>query len=226
MFRSLVLALCVLVSLAAAPANRPTTRPATTRPSTRLAAARPAPKRIVFVVDTTASMTQHFDAVKRNLGQRVSSLAPGQSFNIVTCNEDSARGASKTLMPATEANKRTAIDFINNSQPRGGGDPDVGLEAAFEQKPEEVWLYTDGDLNNWETFYRRAVALAKSRKIPINTSLAAMSSDDELGYIEPLIALARSTGGVCLDRDDHPIPADRKITFGLEPKPEPGVKLK
>ena len=97
---------------------------------------------------------QHFQAVREEAIRLVQSLGPNIQFGIVRW-AGSARSWKAELIPATEENKRAAIDHIQNEvdmktarakkgQP-GGTRHDLALETAFTLKPEVIYMLTDGN---------------------------------------------------------------------------------
>ncbi|HZL37835.1 MAG TPA: hypothetical protein VFC78_21130 [Tepidisphaeraceae bacterium] len=68
------------------------------------------------------------------------------------------------LLPATPANKRRAMDFLEGSTAVGSTDPIPGLEAAFRQRPQVIYLLTDGDFPDNDAVLRRICQLNKGGK--------------------------------------------------------------
>ena len=188
----------LLLTLAAGPATRP-------------AATSPAPaKRVVILLDATGSMMNRFDTVSREARKRVDMLAADQSFTLVAYSQDGTHALHPTaLLPATPANKRAAYDFLDHQAPHGAGGPAAAIAAAAAKlKPDEIWLYTDGDVNDWPAVFDE-VARWPARHPRVNTSLQVAAPE----FQDPLILLARQTGGACLDADYKPVPADRPVKF-------------
>src|SRR3954452_10456471 len=100
--------LCLLTVLctAAGPATRPATAPAK-------------PKRIVFLLDASGSMLNKFDTVRMDARRRIDMLTPNQSFVLVTFGGEGPVASSRALLPATDANKRAAYDFLETESPKG-----------------------------------------------------------------------------------------------------------
>jgi len=97
---------------------------------------------------------QNFQAVRDEAIKLVQSLGSNIQFGIVRW-AGSAQTWKPTLVPATEENKRAAIEHIQNdvdmktAKPkkgeRGGTRHDLALQAAFGLKPQVMYMLTDGN---------------------------------------------------------------------------------
>src|SRR3954462_15727913 len=97
---------------------------------------------------------QSFQTVRDEAIKLVQSLGDNIQFGIVRW-AGSARSWKPELIPATEKNKRAAIEHIENevnmktARPTkgeaGGTRHDLALRSAFDLKPEVIYMLTDGN---------------------------------------------------------------------------------
>lgn len=97
---------------------------------------------------------QSFQAVRDEAIKLVQALTPAIRFGIVRWS-GGAYSWKPELVPATEENKKEAIEHIQNeidfgkAKPRGGRPGgtrhDYALEEAFKLKPETIYMLTDGN---------------------------------------------------------------------------------
>lgn len=105
-------------------------------------------KKIVFVVDHSGSMTDSIMYVKYELKRSIRSLRPNQQFFVIFYSTGPAlEMPSRKLVPATEANKQQAYEFIDSIVPIGQTDPSQALQRGFESGPELIYLLTDGEFD-------------------------------------------------------------------------------
>jgi len=103
-------------------------------------------KKIVYVVDRSGSMTDSIMYVKYELKRSIRMLRPNQSFHVIFYSTGPAMEMpSRKLVPATEANKLAAYEFIDSIVPVGQTDPSDALNRAFQNDPELIYLLTDGE---------------------------------------------------------------------------------
>jgi hypothetical protein len=149
--------------------------------------------KIAFVCDASGSMMNKFDALRVELQKAVRGLRPIQQFSIIFFQEESAAVLDDHLLLATESNKARAYAFLNNARAHGSTDVIPALQAAFEQKPELIYLLTDGDFhgrNQQVIEYIRGHNA--DRKVKINT-IAFINNDEE--YRKVLQQIAADNGG-------------------------------
>ncbi|HJT81119.1 MAG TPA: vWA domain-containing protein [Chthoniobacterales bacterium] len=97
---------------------------------------------------------QNFQTVRDEAIRLVESLAPEIQFGIVRWS-GGARTWKPELVPATEENKKAAIEHIQNevdmktAKPQkgqaGGTRHDLAIQAAFGLKPQVIYMLTDGN---------------------------------------------------------------------------------
>ncbi len=97
---------------------------------------------------------QNFQTVRDEAIKLIQSLSPAVNFGIVRWS-GGAYSWKPQLVPATDENKKAAIDHIQNevdykkARPNkgrpGGTRHDYALEEAFSLKPEVIYMITDGN---------------------------------------------------------------------------------
>jgi hypothetical protein len=110
-------------------------------------------KKVVFLVDVSGTMWNElegrwgFQVVQDEVERSVSAMPPEMFFNIVYYS-DTTMSMSPTLVKATHENKELARRFLT-LKPNLSGATDFfkGLQGAFEQRPEAVFIFTDGEMD-------------------------------------------------------------------------------
>jgi hypothetical protein len=158
--RTGLLALCLLVLAGCAPTIPPPTEahsvatsaqpPTSAKSSEDLFICRlpppPPPKKVAYIIDASGSMADSFVYVKHELKRSIRSLRPSWPFAVVFSRPGSAEMTPATkLVPATEANKAKAYDFIDSFIPMGEQDPADAVKKAFEGRPDLIYILTDGE---------------------------------------------------------------------------------
>jgi hypothetical protein len=103
-------------------------------------------RRVVFVLDISRSMERggRIDAAKRELSDAIANLPPEVFFGVVAFH-GAVNVWQQELMPASEANRKQAIQMVMGQETRGGGTSSYdALEAAFGLDPEAIYFVTDG----------------------------------------------------------------------------------
>ncbi len=102
-------------------------------------------KRVVYLVDCSASAGGDLALVKAELDKSIAALAGEQNFSIVFCGSNSAQVLPGGLIAAGDDNKEAALKFIADFVPHGRANPKAGLTKAFALDPTVLCLLTDGD---------------------------------------------------------------------------------
>ncbi|HEY2585994.1 MAG TPA: VWA domain-containing protein [Tepidisphaeraceae bacterium] len=153
-------------------------------------------KRIVFVCDCSGSILNKFHSLAAQLEKAVNGLRPTQSFNLIFMGEQSCNALGPNPVPATPENKRDAITFLHDKvTPRGETNPIPALETAFAQKPQVIFLLTDGDFPDNHAALKRIRELNADRMVSVNTIAFVEPSDTETDFYKLLQAIADENGG-------------------------------
>jgi hypothetical protein len=108
---------------------------------------------VVYVIDSSGSMIDTFDAVRREIKQSVSKLSGKQCFHVIFYSEaeDEPREFEpKKLVPATKDYKKKLTNYMRGIIPCEQSDPVTALKRAFEvtseakRKGSVVFLLADG----------------------------------------------------------------------------------
>jgi hypothetical protein len=104
-------------------------------------------KTIVYLCDASGSMLSVFGTLKDKLKDSVNDLDPGQEFNVIFYSDTDSEVIvlfKDSPKPANKDNKKAAMDFINDAVSTGGTQPLPAIKAALAQKPDLIYLLTDG----------------------------------------------------------------------------------
>jgi Ca-activated chloride channel family protein len=161
-------------------------------------------KDIVLVADTSGSMAgERMDQNKKALRFLVNALNSGDRFNIVQFNTD-VEQFKDGLVAATPANKKAALDFIDDLEAHGGtnlGDAlrnAVTMLGSTADRPGYLVLMTDGEPTVGDTSQQSILKIADSKRdirvfdfgvgYDVNTRLLNKLAEAHHGtsqYIEP-----------------------------------------
>jgi hypothetical protein len=155
-------------------------------------------KRIAFVCDASGSMLNKFSTLRRELSNTVQGLRAIQSFSIVFFQEQSFKALdANSLVMATPENKLKATNFLEDKiVPRGETNPIPGLETAFKQKPELIYILTDGDFPDNNAVIKKIAELNRDHKVKVNTIAFVGASDTDTAFMAVLKKIAEENGGV------------------------------
>jgi uncharacterized protein with von Willebrand factor type A (vWA) domain len=141
-------------------------------------------------------MINKMASLKLELQNAVFGLKPIQSFSIIFFqNTKHPDMLSESLLPATPEAKRKAGSFLEGVISSGTTDPIPGIEAAFRQQPELIYLLTDGDFPDNAAVLSRVRELNKEQKVKINTIAFVGTSDTDTAFIDLLKTIASENGG-------------------------------
>jgi hypothetical protein len=105
-------------------------------------------KRIIYVVDRSGSMTETFDAVRKELNHSVDRLRRSQRFHVVFFNEGAPlENPPKKLVSASGDQKTSLAEFLQRVMPEGNTDPIPAMRRAFELGPDLIYFLTDGEFD-------------------------------------------------------------------------------
>ncbi len=106
------------------------------------------PRKFIYIVDRSGSMTDSIDYVKYELKRSIGELQDDQEFHVIFFSSGPpVEMPTRRLVNATERNKQLGFEFIDTIVPQGETDPSVSLERAFACQPEVIYLLTDGEFD-------------------------------------------------------------------------------
>ncbi len=142
-------------------------------------------RRIVYVVDRSASMQMTFHGVIAELQESISKLRRSQKFHVIFFSTGPPlENPPRRLVSAIKAHKRDAFRFFKTIQPQGGTDPRIAFKRAFAVDPDLIYFLTDGDFEGVEP-----AVMAMLRKINRGGSVRIFT----VAYVSP-------AGGAVLER--------------------------
>ena len=109
--------------------------------------------RFAFVFDRSDTMSEHegrpIQAAKAELIKAINSLGSVHQFIIVFYNQDTlvypeGERAARSIY-ATDENKESASRFVQSIVPAGGTNHEEAISIAAKQKPDVIFLLTDGE---------------------------------------------------------------------------------
>lgn len=157
---------------------------------------------VIFICDASGSMINLFDQLKSELEKSIKVLQPIQGFNVIFFRDQDAEAINKySLLMANQTNKTKASKFLQNISVSSGTQPIPALEMAFRQKPELIYLLTDGDFSDPsnEEVLARINQLNRDKKTRINTILFTGTRDDKdilRPFMDVMTQIASENGGV------------------------------
>ncbi len=102
----------------------------------------------VFLIDRSHSMGDAglgaIAAAERELVLALNELQPVHRFQIIAYNQRTHYFDEQRMAPATVENKRMAARFLKGIIAAGGTEHQMGLAAALRQKPDAIYVLTDG----------------------------------------------------------------------------------
>ena len=126
------------------------------------------PKEIVFVLDTSGSMSGFpIEKAKEAMKMSLDGLYPNDTFNLITFAGDTAVLFDEPV-PATQANLETAQAFLESRQGAGGTEMMKAVKAALELSDSQehlriVCFMTDGFVGNEEEIIAEVQKHPKAR---------------------------------------------------------------
>lgn len=123
------------------------------QPPKRVAAEDVTPKELIFVLDTSGSMSGFpIEKAKETMRLALAGLYPRDTFNLITFSGDT-HVLFPAPVPATPANLRTAQQFLEQRQGSGGTEMMKAVRAAFAPTGERgmvrvICFMTDGYVGN------------------------------------------------------------------------------
>jgi uncharacterized protein with von Willebrand factor type A (vWA) domain len=144
-------------------------------------------------------MLSKMPQLKDELNKAVSALEPVQAFNVVFFSDPDVRPEvlADHLLMANPDNKVKFSTFIQTVNASGSTDPIPGLEFAFSQHPQLIFLLTDGDFPDNDKVLRRVREMDKDKSVRLNTVVFTDPKDADKGIVQLMQTLADEFGGQC-----------------------------
>jgi hypothetical protein len=152
-------------------------------------------RKVSFAVDASGSMIGKMASLKDQLNKAIVYLSPEQSFGLVFFQKENCARMNPELLPASAANKRKAGQFLEDVRTCGTTNPIPGIEAAFRQNPEVMYLVTDGDFPDNFAVLMKVRELNKEQKVKIYTIAFVGHVDIDTDFIKLLKTIAAENHG-------------------------------
>jgi len=149
--------------------------------------------RIAYVCDASGSMMDKIDLLKIELRKAIDGLQPVQVFDVIFFQEKDVATAARSLVVANPDNKRKAYAFLEQIAAHGSTDPIPALKLAFDQRPQLIYLLTDGDFPDNQAVLQYIQGRNGDHKVKINT-IAFVGRGEE--YEKIMKKIAQDSGGV------------------------------
>ncbi|MEA2709856.1 MAG: hypothetical protein QOF78_2457 [Phycisphaerales bacterium] len=128
-------------------------------------------KTVAYVCDASGSMMGlPFDLLKIELKKAVDILVPSQAFNICFFQKGGSEPFSKpSMMVANPANKAKAYQWLADMTVSSNSDPIPSLKLMFGQRPQLMYLLTDGAFDDNDAVIAEIKRLNVNKQTRINT---------------------------------------------------------
>ncbi len=152
------------------------------QPPARVEDAQAVPRELVFVLDTSGSMSGFpVDKAKDVMAKAIDALRPQDTFNLITFSGDTHILWEKPR-PFTQTNRKEAQDFLASRQGSGGTEMMKAINAALVQtvdgKPKPL---TPDEMSNLPADGRTVTVAVRANQIKINDSTG---KDQPWGFIQ------------------------------------------
>jgi hypothetical protein len=126
---------------------------------------------VAYVCDASGSMMGlPFDLLKIELKKAVEVLVPTQAFNVVFFQKGMAEPFSRDSRPmATPNNKERAFKWLSEETVASNSDPIPAIRLVFSQRPQLMYLLTDGAFDDNDAVVVEIRKLNASKQTKINT---------------------------------------------------------
>jgi hypothetical protein len=155
--------------------------------------------RIVYVCSASGSMVGTVDTLRVALRKSIADLRAPQSFNLVILAGRPIYVLNREgPVEASPAATQRAADFLDRLAPSGEERFPEALDLAFQQKPDVIYLLTDGDFTDNQAVTDLCKKLNSDKKVKINTILfvaGKQSLNEELSFVPILKTIASDSGG-------------------------------
>lgn len=152
---------------------------------------------VVFVCDASGSMINTFGSLKAELVKSISRLKPIQGFNVIFFQDEKCASLSDGLLFATPQNKDKAFKWLEMQNATGTTNPIPGIELAFRNKPQLIFLLTDAEFPDNKAVQATIRRLNASRQTRVNTIIFVQSDagDTSASFIDLMKTIAKDNGG-------------------------------
>ena len=158
---------------------------------------------IVYVVDSSGSMMESFDLVRKELLRSISRLSPAQTFHVIFFNNGPPReNPQRQLVFADENAKRGAAAYLKTVQPQGGSPtiPNLAIQRAFEvlartpnqKRGKLMYLLTDGEFHDNEEVRALFAKLNTDKSVHVNTLIYMFQNPE---FEKVMRKIAEENGG-------------------------------
>jgi hypothetical protein len=153
---------------------------------------------VVFVCDASGSMINTFSSLKAELVKAISRLKSIQGFNVIFFQDEKAAALDSGLLFATPENKRKAFQWLDTITTTGTTNPIPGIDMAFRNRPQLIYLLTDGDFPDNNAVKAAIQRLNNGKQTRVNTIIfvSEADSDTSQSFIDLMKAIAKDNGGV------------------------------
>jgi len=137
-------------------------------------------QRFVFVTDASGSMFgPPFAGLIRQLHDTIEKLPENAEFAVVFFNHGPLVRPGLAMERATDAGKKSSLEWVDSMRPSGGTEPSEALAIAFELRPTTIFLLTDGQFPPAPTLevIRR---FNRGRRVQIHTIALGPAADAKL----------------------------------------------
>ena len=159
--------------------------------------------RVVYIIDTSASMLPRFGAARRKLKGAIGSLHPEAMFNVIAAS-DKVDAVFPTMAKADPASVEKATAEIENVMLPSGGD-DAFAKAfgiAVAKKPDHIIFLTDGDF-----LLGGVLDIIRRSGIPLHVAVLRDSGTTDQDLAQAKLLADTSAGGrVLVIQADNPSP--------------------
>jgi uncharacterized protein with von Willebrand factor type A (vWA) domain len=158
---------------------------------------------IVYIVDSSGSMLESFDLVRKEMLKSISRLSPAQTFHVIFfVSGPPKENPPRQLVYADEAAKRGAADYLKTIQPAGGAptNPLDAIRRAFDvlrrtpntKKGKLIYLLTDGEFHDNLEVRTVVAELNKDKSVHVNTLIYVFQNPD---FEKVMRQIAEDNGG-------------------------------
>ena len=163
--------------------------------------------KIVYLCDESGSMIGVFGALKQQLKTSINSLSVenGQQFNVIFFADSKPEILfSDGMRMATPDNLKAAMEWIDNRVPAGATQPLDAINEALKEKPELLYVLTDGfdQISDFSTVTNAFKAGNANGKIHVNCILLQSEPDQKLEDFLRSIASDPKTGFRKIPKND------------------------